>query len=133
MQSARSFLRWLTVAFLAALAWAWAPAAWAAAPMLTSLSPSSAASGGAAFTLTINGMNFTPASTAMWGAAVLTTAYASDSELTATVPASLIAGPGAASITVTTSGGVSSGAAFTINPPPPAISGLSPALAVVNQ
>jgi len=133
MQSARSFLRWLTVVFLVTLALAWAPAALAAAPMLTSLSPSSAAAGRAAFTLTINGMNFTPASTAKWGAAVLTTAYTSATELTATVPASLIANPGAASITVTTSGGVSSGATFIINPPPPAIYVRSPAMAGVDE
>src|ERR1039458_3526693 len=108
MQSARLFLRWLTVAFPVFLALAWAPAALAATPMLISLTPSSATSGGSAFTLTIHGMNFTPGSTAMWGAAVLTTTYTSATELTAAVPASLIASAGVASITVTTAGGVTS-------------------------
>jgi hypothetical protein len=126
-------MRWLTVVFTVTMALAWVPAAWAAAPALLILSPSSADSGGPAFTLTIVGMNFTSESTAMWGATVLTTTYISDTELSADVPASLIVSTGAASITVTTAGGVSSGISFTINPPSPSISGQRPALAVVNE
>ena len=133
MPTPRSFMRWLTVVFTVTMALAWVPAAWAAAPALLILSPSSADSGGPAFTLTIVGMNFTSESTAMWGATVLTTTYISDTELSADVPASLIVSTGAASITVTTAGGVSSGISFTINPPSPSISGQRPALAVVNE
>jgi hypothetical protein len=131
MKSARAFLQCLTVVFPVTLALIGAPAALAAAPALLSLSPSSAASGGPAFTLTIDGMNFTPGSTAMWGATVLTTTYTSDTELSAAVPAGLIASAGVASITVTTAGDVSSGISFTINPPSPAISGQRPAMETV--
>jgi len=131
MLSARSFLRWLAVVFPGALTLAWATAALAATPVLTSLSPGLATSGGSAFTLTIDGMNFTPGSTAMWGAALLSTTYTSASELSAVVPASLIASAGVASITVTTASSVSSGIPFAINPPSPSIHGRSPALETV--
>jgi hypothetical protein len=133
MQTARSFLRWSAVVVPVTLALAWATAALAAAPALLSLSPASVTSGGPAFTLTITGMNFTPGSTAKWGAAVLTTAYASDTELIASVPASLIAGAGVASITVTAAGGVSSSAAFTVTPPSPAITARTPAAPVADE
>ncbi len=86
------------------------------APTITSLSPSSATAGGAAFTLTISGTNFTSGATAQWGTTVLVTTYVSAAQLTTTVPASLIATAGTANVTVTTSGGTSSGATFTINP-----------------
>ena len=119
----------MTVVFSATLVLAWAPAAWAAAPMLTSLTPASATSGGASFTMTINGMNFTPSSAAKWNATQLTTIYISDTELTAAVPASLIASAGGSSITVTTEGGVSSGISFIIDPPSPSIYGRNPAMA----
>ena len=85
-------------------------------PTITSLSPSSATAGGAAFTLTINGTNFVSGVTANWGTTALTTTYVSATELTAAVPATLIATAGTASVTVTTSGGSSSAATFTINP-----------------
>jgi hypothetical protein len=132
MQTARPFLRWLAVVFPATLVLAWAPAAWAAASMLTSLNPSSATSGGAAFTLTINGMNFTPDSTMMWNATRLTTIYISDTELTAAVPASLIAVAGGFSITVTTNGGVSSGISFIVNPLSPSTYGRTQAMETVD-
>ena len=100
-------------------------------PAVTSLSPSSATAGGAAFTLTINGTNFIPAAVATWGTTALTTTYVSATELTAAVPATLIATAGTASVTVTTSGGTSSAATFTIipNPTSPTISSLSPSSA----
>jgi hypothetical protein len=96
--------------------------------VLISLSPGSAISSGSAFTLTIYGMNFTPESTAKWGSIELTTAYSSDTELTATVPASLVASIGVTSITVTTADAVSSGISFAINPPSPSTYGRSPAM-----
>jgi hypothetical protein len=45
----------------------------------------------------------------------------SSTQLTAVVPASLIAHPGMASISVVTAGGTSSGVSFTVNPAPPII------------
>ncbi|HME58312.1 MAG TPA: IPT/TIG domain-containing protein [Terracidiphilus sp.] len=132
MQTARSLLRWLAVVFPVILALAWAPAAFAQAPVLISLTPSTAISGGSAFMLTIKGMNFTPDSTVKWGATALPTNYVRDTELTAAVPASLIANAGVTSISVTTDGSVSSGASFTVTTPP-AASGLPPMTAAASE
>jgi hypothetical protein len=95
-------------------------------PAMTSLSPTSAIAGGAAFTLTINGTNFTSASISKWGTTTLATTYISTTKLTAAVPACLIAAAGTSSITVTTASGTSGGLIFTINPPRPAITSLNP-------
>jgi len=91
-------------------------------PSITSLSPSSATAGGAAFTLTLNGTNFASEATAQWGTTALTTTYVSATRLTAAVPASLIAAAGSASVTVTTTGGTSSGTTITINAAPITVS-----------
>jgi hypothetical protein len=130
MQNARSFIRWSIMAFSVILALAWAPAALAAAPSIGSMSPAAAVAGGAAFTLTITGTNFTAASNATWGATALATTYESATELTASVPASLVVSADAICVTVSMDGDTSSCATFTINPPPAAILGLSPASAV---
>ena len=84
---------------------------------ITSMSPSSVAAGGAAFPLTVTGANFVPSTTVMWNGAALATTYVSATELTASVPASLVATPGTASVTVTTTEGTSAGATFTIHAP----------------
>lgn len=120
MQSAHQFQRWLMAA---TLAWAWMPAAFAAPPMLLGLTPDSATAGGAAFTLTIHGTGFTPASISRWGVTALKTTYKSATELTADIPASLIATAGTSDITVVTNGGRSSGILFTVYPPLAAIAG----------
>ena len=65
---------------------------------ITSLDPSSAAAGGAAFTLTLNGSGFTPATTVHWNTTLLSTTYTSSSQMLALVPASLIATAGTVSI-----------------------------------
>jgi hypothetical protein len=96
-------------------------------PAITSLSPTSTAAGGTTFTLTINGTSFVSGATAKWGTTSLATTFVSANQLTAFIPASLIATPGSASVTVTTSYGTSTGATFTINAQLPAISGLNPA------
>jgi hypothetical protein len=96
-----------------------------AAPAITSLGPSSVTAGGAALTLTINGTNFTSTATSSWNSTALTTTYVSATQLTAVVPASLIATAGTASVTVTTAGGSSSAATFTILQPAPTITSLS--------
>jgi len=99
-------------------------------PTIGSLSPAAAISGGAGFTLTVTGTNFVSGATVKWNSTALTTAYASATQLTAAVPASLISAAGAANVTVTTTGGTSSASKFTINPPPPTITSLSPNTAV---
>ena len=98
------------------------------APSLSSLSPNSAAAGGAAFTLTVNGSGFVSGSAVQWNGSALPTTYVSASQLTASVAASLIASQGTANVTVQNSGGTaSSPLTFTINPPPaPSLSSLSP-------
>src|SRR5439155_1696722 len=86
-----------------------------AVPTIGSLNPTCATAGGAQFTLTVNGTNFVSGSTVNWNGTALTTAFVSSTQLTATVPAALIATAGTASITVVTPcGGTSTGVTFTI-------------------
>src|SRR5665811_1869006 len=54
-------------------------------PTTTSLSPSSATAGGAAFTLTVNGTNFVAGSVVRWEGADRTTTYVSATRLTASI------------------------------------------------
>jgi hypothetical protein len=87
-----------------------------ALPGISNLSPGLAKAGSSAFTLTISGEHFHPASIVNWGSTTLTTAYISQTKLTAVVPASLIVGVGTASVSVTTSVGTSGSLPFTIYP-----------------
>lgn len=115
----------------------WSPSASftvsAALPTITSLSPASLRAGGAGFMLTINGTAFTPASTCMWGASSVGVVYVSPTQLIAAVPASLIVNSGTGSVAVATQTGTSAPATFTINPAPPAISGLNPGVATAGR
>jgi uncharacterized protein (TIGR03437 family) len=84
----------------------------------SSLSPSSWAPGGPAFTLTVAGTNFVSGAMVRWNGAALVTAFVSATQLTAAVPASLIASAGSASVTVVNPGGATSAAViFTIQSP----------------
>jgi sugar lactone lactonase YvrE len=86
-------------------------------PAVTTLSPTSAIAGGAAFTLTVNGTNFVSASVVKWNATSLTTTFVSATQLTAAVPASLISTGGTAMVTVfnpTPGGGTSTGVSFNV-------------------
>src|SRR5205814_2099947 len=69
-------------------------------PTTTSISPTCATAGGPQFTLTVNGTKFVSTSKVKWNATTLTTTFVSSTQLTATVPASLIASANTASITV---------------------------------
>jgi len=100
-------------------------------PVLTSVSPTAAAAGGAGFTLTTNGTGFVSGSVVHWNGATRTTTFVSGTQLTAAVPASDIVSAGTAQVTVvspTPGGGTSSPVVFTINPVAPvlAITGLDP-------
>jgi YVTN family beta-propeller protein len=87
-------------------------------PVITSLSPSSAQEGGATFTLTVNGANFTSSSTVKWNSTALATTFVSSTQLQATVPAANVAEEGSTSITVSDpSGGTSNAQTFTITDP----------------
>ena len=102
-------------------------------PAITSLNPSSATAGGAAFTLTVNGSNFITGAVVRWNTTALTTTFIGPTQLTATVPAALIAAQGSASVTVLSGGVTSSGLPFTINAAPPVISSLSPNSAIAGS
>jgi hypothetical protein len=67
--------------------------------------------------LTVHGTNFVTGATVKWGSTVLTVESVTTTELTAAVPASLIAKAGKASVTVTTAGGTSAAATFTVTTP----------------
>ena len=68
--------------------------------------PSAVAPGGASFTMTINGDQFTTGSTINWNGTPLTPVTTTTStQITGTVPASLIAKPGTATITVLSGSG----------------------------
>src|SRR5438067_3036255 len=86
-------------------------------PTTTSISPTCTAAGSADFTLTVNGTKFVSTSTVNWNGAPLATTFVSSTQLTATVPASLVATAGTASITVVNpspGGGTSNVQTFTI-------------------
>ncbi len=102
-----------------------------AAPVITSLSPTSAAAGGPAFTLTVNGTGYLSGATVDWNGTALPTTLVSATQLTAAVTASLISTPGSATITVVNPGGTpSSASAFPINAAGPVITSLTPTSAV---
>ena len=82
---------------------------------LSSLSPSSALAGSAAFTITINGSNFLNGATAQWNGTNMTTAFVSASQINATVTANLVAAAGTASVTVVNPSSIASNAlTFTV-------------------
>lgn len=95
-------------------------------PQITSLSPNSEAVGASGFTLTVNGSGFVSGTTVLWNSQALTTTFVSATQLTATVPASLIAIAGTASVTAVYQDLPASNAVqFTISGAP-AITQLSP-------
>ncbi|HEY3128512.1 MAG TPA: IPT/TIG domain-containing protein [Acidobacteriota bacterium] len=83
---------------------------------ISGISPSSTGAGGPTFTLTVTGANFTSNSVVRWNGAARTTSFVSATQLTATIPASDIATPGTASVTVANAdgSGVSNAVQFTI-------------------
>ncbi len=77
------------------------PAVAGTIPSITQLNPNAATAGGAAFVLTVNGTNFGTKAVVNWNGAAQTTTYVSSTQLTASVPASMIAASGTAQVTVT--------------------------------
>src|ERR1019366_9021316 len=91
--------------------------------------PASANYQSSALTLTVTGSGFLAASQVQWKGSSRTTTYISATQLTAAITAADLATAGTATVTVVNpapGGGVSSGAAFTIGNPMPAIAALSP-------
>jgi len=70
-------------------------------PAISTLNPDSANAGATGFTMTINGTNFSTKAVANWNGTAQTTTYVSGSQLTAAIPASLIANHGTVQVTVT--------------------------------
>jgi hypothetical protein len=86
-------------------------------PSISSIAPTSANAGGAAFTLTVNGASFISTSTVNWNGSARSTTEVSDTQLTAAISAADIASAGTAQITVVNpspGGGTSSSLDFTI-------------------
>jgi outer membrane protein assembly factor BamB len=92
-------------------------------PVLSSLSPSAVIVGGGAFTLTVNGSNFTAASVVEWNGSARVTTLVSPMQLTAVIDASDVASVGSVPVTVasdaTTGADISAPLAFTVQPLPP--------------
>src|SRR5438552_4215596 len=105
-------------------------------PTITSISPTSAPAGGPQFTLTVNGTNFVSASVVYWNGTALTTTCVNATQLTATVPAALIANAGRASVTVVNpapGGATSNAVLFTINNPVPTTTAINPTCATAGD
>ncbi|MEO6726416.1 MAG: IPT/TIG domain-containing protein [Blastocatellia bacterium] len=101
-------------------------------PTIVSLNPNGATAGGAAFTLTVNGIGFVNGSTVQWNGGPRTTAFVGTTQLTVTIPASDIATAGTGSVSVINpapGGGTSNAVSFTISQaqnPVPTITSISP-------
>jgi hypothetical protein len=104
-----------------------------AVPSIATLSPASAVAGAAAQTLTINGSNFVPTSTASYNGVAHAATYVSASQLTIALSAADQAAGGSYPVVVTNpapGGGPSAAVSFTVNNPVPNIATLSPAAVV---
>src|SRR5262245_32692370 len=86
-------------------------------PAVTTVSPNSAPAGALAFTLTVRGNSFVPASTVQWNGSARTTTFVSSTQLQSHIMAADLAAAGKVSVTVvnpTPGGGTSNAATFTI-------------------
>ncbi|AHJ96877.1 choice-of-anchor D domain-containing protein [Hymenobacter swuensis] len=91
-----------------------------AVPTLTGLDPGTQVAGAASFTLTATGTNFLPSSVLDFNGSALSTTYLSDTQLSATVPATAIAMAGSYPVTVISpapGGGTSGAVAFIVSVP----------------
>jgi uncharacterized protein (TIGR03437 family) len=89
-------------------------------PTLGALNPPSATAGSSAFTLTLNGTNFTDASVVLWNGTSRQTTFVDSSTVRASIPAADLALPGTANVTVANplpGGGLSNAVTFAINNP----------------
>ena len=101
-------------------------------PTLTSITPATGVQG-TSVPVTLTGTNFVSGATVAVsdpGIVVSNVGVASATSITATLAIGGTAALGASSITVTTSGGTTSPVAFTVNPPPPTLTSVTPATGV---
>ncbi len=108
------------------------------APSLAAIAPMGAVAGAAALTLTATGADFTVDSTVDWNGVPLATSYVSATQLTALVPGTDLATPGAANVSVVTpspGGGTSTVQAFTITAtnPVPSVGSIVPSNAAAGS
>ena len=107
-------------------------------PSISAISPASAASAGAAFSLSVTGANFSNVSTVRWNGVDRPTTFVSATQLTAAIAASDIAAAGTAQVSVSNpglTGGTSQPLAFTISAttpsgtdnPAPTLTSIAPA------
>ncbi|HEU4366754.1 MAG TPA: hypothetical protein VFV05_00840 [Methylomirabilota bacterium] len=92
----------------------------APAPVLSSLSPSSAIAGSTGFMLTVNGSGFASASVVRWNGVDRTTTFVSASQLRIAIAAADIATPGSAAVSAFTpapGGGTSGSKTFAVTQP----------------
>jgi IPT/TIG domain len=94
-------------------------------PILTQLTPPSAAAGTQGLLVSATGSGFASGSTILWGTTPLPTSFTSATQLTATVGTAQLATSGTTSVTVQSPGGVSNAINFVVGGP--VISLLSPA------
>jgi Pro-kumamolisin, activation domain/Putative Ig domain len=123
--------------------WSSIPATGGSTPILTSIMPSSATAGAAAFTLTAMGSNFsTTNAQILWngsptGVTMISGGSSSSTSISATISPALVAYGTTASITVTDNGakaGESSAATFTVNAAgPPANDNIANAIAITSS
>src|SRR5262249_36786502 len=91
------------------------------APVVASLSPSSANAGGAAFTLTVNGNSFAPTAVVKWNGSSRSTTFVNSTQLQAAISGADIAEAGTsqfAGVTAPLGGATSSALPFKITAPP---------------
>jgi hypothetical protein len=99
------------------------------ASTLVAINPQAVRAGSSGLTLTLHGIGFASNTVVNWNGSALATEFVSSSQLTATVAASLLANPGAASVTMASGGLTSNALPFTISGPV-MIRSLSPAVAM---
>ena len=73
-------------------------------PAISQLSPNATTAGGPSFAMTVNGSSFGGKAVVNWNGTPLTSTTISSKQMTATVPAAMIASPATVQITVTNPG-----------------------------
>ena len=104
-------------------------------PTIASLTPASVASGSGAFTLTVNGTNFSAGAVVTFAGSARTTTFVSTTKLTAAISAIDVAAAGTFGVMVTVGTQVSNGITFNVNQSStgPTIMTLSPNYAAINS
>ena len=98
-------------------------------PVLSTISPTSALAGSAAFTLSVSGSNFVSGAVVNFNGAPQPTTFVSSTSLTAAISASSVAAAGSFPVTVTNpapNGGTSMASTFTVNLLLPVLNSISP-------